>query len=719
MKYINIKQHDTTDCGPACLAIIAKHYKKSVSIAELRERSGTNNQGTSIEGLSVGAESYGFRVDCLKSDQSNIDNMKNIPLPCIAHILKDNLLFHYVVILKIKKEKIVISDPANGILELPKEQFLNMEINKVDDETFKWTGILMVLRPTDMFESDMRQISPVIKLLKMLTHNKKICYAIVLVSILYTIINVGAAFYYKILIDTILPGFLVRSLTLISMAFILLAVAKTALSLIRVKMTLILGKKLNHELSLGFYKHILQLPQKFFDNRRVGEIVSRFQDATMIQETLVTIVLTVFVDILSVIGAGVILFIQNKAMFTVVFIMCIIYIVIALGFRKKYSKLNKKQLENEAETTATIVESLSGITTVKASNTIKPFYKMVEKKFDDYLLSVYGLGKLENFQYALKGWVGSIGEIVILWIGAIFIFLGMLTIGELITFNALLIYFFNPVRNLIDLQSQLQTSFVAIERLQEIINLSIEEDSSLKNIDKVNIKGNIVFNNISFSYDGESVLRDIDMKIEEGTTVALVGESGSGKSTIAKLLVKLYEPEKGTISIGGVDLKEVNPECIRNKIAYISQETFLFRGTIMDNLTLGMKDIKKEDVYQMCKIAHIHSFIMGLKLQYDTKLEENGGNLSGGQRQRLAIARALLRHPSILVMDEATSNLDFSTEKIIEDAIRNYASGITVIVIAHRMNIIKNCDLIYVINNGGIEEVGKYQELVNQGGTYL
>lgn len=333
---------------------------------------------------------------------------------------------------------------------------------------------------------------------------------------------------------------------------------------------------------------------------------------------------------------------------------------------------------------------------------------------------MFKYGYVNNLQGALKGAVKGIFGICIIWIGGYLVLKGEVTVGVLITFNTLLAYFIEPIERVINLQPQLQSAMVAADRLGEILDL--EKEKAIDEDRKVNpstLKADIELNNIDFRYGTRQlVLKNINMRFKAGEKIALVGESGSGKTTIAKLLMNFYGVEKGEIILNSYNIKDINRESLRDKVSYISQDTFFFSGSIKENLQFANEDVSYEEIIEACKQAQIHEFINGLPLRYDTYLEEKGSNLSGGQRQRLAIARALLKKPEILIMDEATSNLDSITEKAIEKTIEDCTKDVTTIIIAHRLSTIMRCDRIYVLDKGEIIEEGTHENLLKKQGYY-
>lgn len=718
MKYYCVRQHDITDCGAACLATISKQNGYKISISKIREIAGTDKQGTNAYGVIKAAEALGFSAKGVKGNQEAF--FSEFPLPCIAHVVVDGSLLHYVVIHKITKKQVVIADPGRGIVKLTPQEFFGEVHEENKPPKYQWSGVLILLMKNESFEKGNDTKGLFERFIHLLIPQKKMLLHIFVASLVYTVLGILGAFYYQALLDDILPDGLRQTLITLSIGVILLNIFKVLLNAFRSHLLLYLSQKLDIALLLGYYRHVLQLPMNFFGTRKVGEIVSRFNDASNVRDAISGATLTIMIDTLMAIAGAIILYTQNPMMFGIAVIIVAFYAVIVTTFNNQYKKLNERTMENNAQLTSYLVESLNGIQTIKAYNAERRADRETEKRFVKLLKSIFNLRWVGNLQASLKGTVELIGGVVILWVGATSVLNGNMTIGQLITFNSLLGYFLDPVKNLINLQPQMQTAVVAAERLGEILDLEAEKDERERNkLAPARLDGDIEFKNVKFRYGTRRlVLDDVDCTIRKGQKVAFVGESGSGKTTLTKLLLHLYSPEEGSILINGNNIEDIQMETLRERIAYISQETFLFSGTIMENLTLGVDDVTVDDVIEACKLAQAHEFINDLPLRYETMLEENGANLSGGQRQRLAIARAMLKKPDILILDEATSNLDALTERALDKTIQEYCKDMTTIFIAHRLSTIKDCDQIFVMEKGEIIESGTHEELKLMGGKY-
>ena len=718
MKYYCIKQHDITDCGAACLATICKQNGYKIGITKIREVAGTDKQGTNAYGVIKAAETLGFSAKGVKGNKEAF--FSEFPLPCIAHVIVDGSLLHYVVIHKVTKKQVIIADPGVGIVKLTPEEFFGEVHEDGKQPKYQWSGVLVLLVKNETFKKGDETKGLFSRFFHLLIPQKKLLLHIFVASLIYTILGILGAFYFKELLDNVLPNGLKKTLMTLSIGVILLNVFKVLLNAFRSHLLLYLSQKLDIALLLGYYRHVLELPMNFFGTRKVGEIISRFNDAGKVRDAISGATLTIMIDTFMALAGAIILYMQNSKMFGITLIIVVLYIVIVISFNKWYERLNRKQMEDNASLTSYMVESLNGIQTIKAYNAERKANRETEIKFVKLLKSVFNLAWVSNLQGSLKVFVELVGGIVILWVGGVSVINGEMTIGALIVFNSLLAYFLDPVKNLINLQPEMQTAIVAADRLGEILDLEAEKSElEYKKMSPSSLAGDIEIKNLDFRYGTRRlVLEDINITIKKGQKVAFVGESGSGKTTLSKLLLNLYASEKGEIIINGNNIRDLQLECLREKIAYIPQETFLFSGTIFENLTLGMDDATLDDIIDASKMAQAHDFINELPLRYETLLEENGANLSGGQRQRLAIARAMLKKPDILILDEATSNLDSITERALDRTINEFSRDMTTIFIAHRLSTIKNCDVIFVMEKGKIIESGTHRELTAMGGKY-
>ncbi|KXY12698.1 peptidase domain-containing ABC transporter [Bacillus paranthracis] len=708
-KFICVKQQDLKDCGPACLSMVSRYYGLSVAISKIREIAGTDLEGTNVQGLIESGEKLGFEVKGVKATDS--EALNEIPLPAIAHVVMPGGLLHYVVVYKIKNQKIYVADPAEGLVVYSRDDFCKI-----------WTGILVLLVPSQNFQTGNKDVGTLSRFLVLLKTQKSLLFPIFLASIFLNLFGLLGAFYFKFLIDDIVVNQLIQSLHIISVGVIVLYIFKVLLSYFRTHLILYLSRRIDVQLVLEYYRHVINLPMNFFETRKVGEIISRFMDAGKIRDALSNVTITLMIDTVMVLLGAILLYAHSPMLFGITLLLIPFYIGIIFVFHKPYQRINRKEMESNAKLTSYLIESLNGIATVKSYNAEKEVFYQTESRFVNLLRYIFKKGMLLNLQGSIKTGLELIGGTIILWVGAMQVLKGNMTIGELITYNALLAYFLNPIENLIGIQPTMQSALVAGERLNEIFDLDIEKDEKEHNkVFPKYLSGKIKCSNITFRYGTrKNVLNNISFSIEPGSQVAFVGESGSGKTTISKLLMSYYEPQQGEIYYDDYHIKEINRTALRERIAYVSQESFFFSGSIYDNLRFGLNNsVSLEEIIQVCKQACVHDFISDLPLRYETPLEENASNLSGGQRQRLAIARALLKKPDILILDEATSNLDSTTEKHITDMLKELGlQGITVIMIAHRLSTIEHANQIFVMEKGNIIEEGSHVELLFKKGEY-
>jgi len=705
-KKVYIIQHDETDCAAAVLATISNFYGKEVTISKLRDILGTDIKGTNLNGLISGAIKLNFDAKALRISIDSLLNEK-ILTPFIAHIINQYNMSHFIVVYKIEKNKILVSDPSCGKKILSTQEFSN-----------QYDGVVVLLKPNDDFSSGIIDNKGVFsKFLRMLLPHKKIFITAIIGSFMLTLLGIASNFFNQILIDEILPYNLKNQLNVFAIGFLIISLVNIALSATRNHLLLYLSQKIDIPLTLDYYKHIFSLPMKFFGTRKTGDILTRFQDAQTIKNVLSGIALTVIIDSTMVIITGVILYFMNVKLFAIVLIATLINILLIYIFKKPYKTINLIQMEQSAKMNSSMIDSLRAIETIKANGIEEEVIEKIENNFIDLIKTSFKEGVLSNTQQSISGLIGAVINVVMLWMGANLVMNQNITLGALMAFISIASFFMNPIGRLISLQIQVQESQIAMKRLTEIYEVEPEENKNgiiLKNFNE-----NIKFENVFFRYSNRKLVIDnVSFEIKKGQKIAIVGESGSGKTTIAKLILRLMEIESGKISIANNNINHIDFKTLRNKVAYVNQNIQLFSGTIYENFKLVNFNIDNETIKNYIDIADAH-FIDSFPSGIDTFLEEAGANLSGGERQKIAIARALIKDFDILIFDEATSNLDFLSERKIYNNLLNSNLKQTMIFIAHRLNSIKNVDCIFVMDNGKLVEIGNHDELIKNKGKYF
>ncbi|MBL4931806.1 peptide cleavage/export ABC transporter [Clostridium paridis] len=704
-KYL-VKQHDMTDCAAACLATICMYYKKEITITKLRDVLGTDIKGTTLKGLEDGAKKLGFDTKAIRVDKEGFKSKYS--LPAIAHIITNEGVSHFVVVHKIKKDKVIILDPDKGV-----------EKKSIEDFFGSFDGVMLLLVPNNEFQIDKWNKDGMLwKFVGLLVPQKALFFYSILVSVILTVLGIASSFFNKILMDEILPYGLKNQLTIFVIGFLVLGVTQIALSAIRQQMLLYLSQKIDIPLLLGYFKHVYKLPMKFFTTRKVGDILTRFRDAFTIKNVLTSISLSLIIDIVLAVVSAIVLYIMNQTLFVVILILTLISAALIYIFKSPYKKINLKKMEAEARLNSHIIESLKGVETIKVLAAEKKSLEKLETEYIKNLRIAFKEGVLSNIQGSISSGVSTVGNLILMYLGATMVIDGKITLGSLMAFTSLSGYFMDPIGRLISLQLSIQEASVSLKRISEIYEVEreqvIEDKIKIESID-----GDVELDNITFRYGSRApVLKNVTINIPKGKKVALVGESGSGKTTISKLLLKYYTPEEGKIKISGYDIEELDIYELRKAMAYVPQNIELFSGPIRENLLLGKENVTYEEMKSACENANCSSFIEKLPAKYDTFLDEAGGGLSGGERQRLALARALIKKCKFLILDEATSNLDFISEAKIYDTLFVKGKSLTMLIIAHRLSTIRNCDIIYVLDKGEVVEIGDHETLLKKKGYY-
>lgn len=541
---------------------------------------------------------------------------------------------------------------------------------------------------------------------------------IVLATLLVTLINIVGSYYLQSIIDSYVPDQMRSTLGIISIGLVIVYILQQILSYAQEYLLLVLGQRLSIDVILSYIKHVFHLPMSFFATRRTGEIVSRFTDANSIIDALASTILSIFLDVSTVLIISLVLFSQNMTLFFISLLALPIYTVIIFAFMKPFEKMNRDTMEANAVLSSSIIEDINGIETIKSLTSESSRYQKIDKEFVTYLKKSFTYSWAESQQKALKKVAQLLLNVAVLWLGAILVMDGKMSLGQLITYNTLLVYFTNPLENIINLQTKLQTAQVANNRLNEVYLVASEFEEKKTVEDLSLMKGDMTFKQVHYKYGyGRDVLSDINLTIPQGSKIAFVGISGSGKTTLAKMMVNFYDPSQGEISLGGVNLNQIDKKALRQYINYLPQQPYVFNGTILENLLLGAKEgTTQEDILRAVELAEIREDIERMPLNYQTELTSDGAGISGGQRQRIALARALLTDAPVLILDEATSSLDILTEKRIVDNLMTLDK--TLIFIAHRLTIAERTEKVVVLDQGKIVEEGTPADLLAQDGFY-
>ena len=712
-KGVKIKQHDITDCGAACLASISAFYGLQLPISKIRQMASTDRKGTNVLGLVEAAQKLGFDVKAVKSKlpdgRNNTEPLSQIPTPAIAHVIKRGKLLHYVVVYGVRKDRIRIMDPGTGELDW-------MPLSTFNEE---WTGILVLLMPKDNFEKGDKTVSMFKRFSFLLKPHRKAVLESIFGAVIYTILGLATSIYVGKIVDYVIPDGNGNLLNLLSVLMLVILVLSLFIDGIKTVYMLRTGIKIDTRLILGYYKHLLRLPQSFFDTMRSGEIISRINDAVKIRSFINETLVGLMVNIFTVIFAFALMFTYYWKLAAIMLLIIPLYVILYILYNRVNRVILRKGMEQAADLNAQLVESINTAGTIKRFGLEEYEDLKTENRFVTYIRTVYKASIYSLWSGLSSSAISRVFTIILLWVGTYFVLDKIITSGELMSFYALTSYFISPIASLVGINRVYQDAKIAASRLFEIMDLDVEKVDGKIDFEKEMV-GDISFEHVDFRYGTRTeVFKDFSVIFRKGNVSAIVGESGSGKTTLAALMQKLYELQDGHVRIGGVDVRHIDNGDLRSLVCVVPQQIDLFDGTVMENITLDDYNPDNARVLELCQEVGLLEFIEGLPMGFNTPIGENGVQLSGGQRQRLAIIRALYRNPEILILDEATSSLDSESEKCIKQIVaRLRAEGKTILLIAHRLGTVMHADTIFVLKEGVLIEQGTHQELVALNGEY-
>ncbi len=706
---IEIKQHDLKDCGAACIVSVAAYYNYKIQISRVRQYACTDRTGTSVLGLIRAAEKIGFIAKGVKTTQEYI---KKTPLPAIAHIVRkdgDIEYHHYVVVYGIKKGRLLLMDPMSGKLE---------ECNEADF-FLVWTGVLILISPSNAFKEGDSTISLYTRFFMLIRTHKKVLLQALIGALIYTVLGLSTSFYLEKITDSVLINHNINLLNSLSVIMILIIVFQLLLSIFQSVIVLRTSQLIDSDLILDYYKHLLKLPQSFFDSMQIGEITSRIGDAVQIRNFVSSTAISLVVNVLIVIFSFALMFTYYWKLALVMVLIIPIYLFLYFISDKLNKKVERKVMQDSASLETQLVESLGSIRTIKQFGLEEYSNNKTESKFVRMLYSLYNSAKCGLFVTSTTEFINKVFLIILLWLGSFYVIKGEISAGELMSFYALIGYFTSPLTGLVQSNKSVRAAIIAFERLFEIMDLEREEKLNKINL-RIDMVGDIVFKDVNFAYGTRKLIfEEFNLDIKKGSYVAIVGESGAGKSTLAHLLQNQYPLSSGKILIGGYDIKHIDNNSLRSIISIIPQQIVLFSGTILSNIAVGESEPEMKRIVEIVRMLGLTEMIEELPNGFYSYIGENGAQLSGGQRQRLALARALYKNPEILILDEATSSLDSISERYVQETIKYLnKQGKTIIVIAHKLSTIKFADKVCVISNGKLVEEGSFEELKSLDGTF-
>ncbi|CAI9679615.1 MULTISPECIES: peptidase domain-containing ABC transporter [Elizabethkingia] len=719
-KFPFYKQFDRTDCGPACLRMLAKYYGKVYSSEYLRELCNITSEGVSVLGITDAAEKIGFKTLVATVDYKTLE--EQAPLPCIVHWRQR----HFVIVYRIEKEKIFVVDPDYGHIEYKKEKFIHAwqntrYLNNSDE------GLVILFEPSSEFDElgeDKKKKKGFKSLVPYISSYKKYAFQVIVGLTIASIIQLILPFLTQSIVDKGINYREINFVVLVLVAQIMLFFSQSFVSFIQSWLLLYIGSRINLKIATEFLIKLMKLPVTYFDSKIQGDILQRLQDSDRLETFLTSSPITLFSVFNMLIFMGILMY-YNTKIFIIFLLGAVLYIIWILFFMKKRAELDYRRFDESSGNSSSLLQIINGIREIKINGSEKRRrWGWEEMRIRLYKISIESL-RLTQMQLIGANTINEIKNILISFVAAYSVIKGDMTLGMMLAVQYIIGQLNSPLISLVQFFREAQDAKISLERLNEVKEIEDEYQSQELNNDIPN-NHNIEIQNLSFRYGGEKsklILDNINLKVPQGKITAIVGESGSGKTTLIKLLLKLYKPSSGKIKTGDVDLNNIDTRTWRNACGVVMQDGYIFTDTIARNITESQSEgiVNKERLLNSVRIANIEEMIEGFPTGYNTRIGPagtSGINLSGGQIQRTLIARAVYKNPEFLFFDEATSALDANNEKIIMENLNNFFVGKTVIVIAHRLSTVKNADNIIVLSKGKIIEKGTHIELIKAQGAY-
>ncbi|NEO23439.1 peptidase domain-containing ABC transporter [Moorena sp. SIO4A5] len=698
-------QQSSSDCGAACLVMIGRYWGRRFSVNRLRDVANVDRNGTSLRGLATAAESIGFSTRPVKA---SLDRLATEKLPAIAHWEGR----HYIVVYKVTRDRVIVGDPAIG------QKTFNHSDFKAN-----WTGYALLLQPTAMLKEAKEASVAFWQFFELMKPHGLVLLEVLIASILVQIFGLVTPLFTQLLLDRVIVQGSTLTLNAVGLGLLLFGLFQVAMTGLRQYLLDHTANKVDLALIVGFIRHTFRLPLNFFESRFVGDIVSRVQENEKIQSFLTGEAISILLDLLTVFVYVSLMFWYSWKLAALVLLIVPPFFLLALIATPFLRRISREIFDALVNQESYLIETLTGINTVKSmavEQTVRWHWeellnKSIKTSFSGQIIS----NQLQIFSNTIE----TVATTALLWYGAWLVIQNQLTIGQLVAFDMLLNNVINPFQRITVLWNELQEVLIAVERINDVLDAEPEEDLQQQSRQSLpQLRGHIRFEQVTFRYHPQSdinVLENLSFEVKPGQMVALVGRSGSGKTTISKLVLGLYTPTDGKVLIDGQDITSLSLRSLREQIGVVNQDTFLFGKTIRENIAMGDPSATLAKIMEAARQAGADEFIKQLPMGYETQIGEGGGMLSGGQRQRLAIARALVGNPRLLILDEATSNLDAESERIIQTNFNSILKSRTTLVIAHRLSTVRQADVILVLDRGILVESGNHETLMAKRGHYF
>lgn len=658
-----VKQHDIKDCGACSLASIIKYYGGYIPIEQIRLDTKTNINGTTAFNIINAAKKYGFNAYGEKLDQIPLQDK----LPAIVHFKYQNGLEHFVVLYEIHQNYCLVMDPAKGIVRINKDEF-----------ALQWTNVILLFKPYKVIPFYNNKYTLKNLLYDLLKEESPLIKRIIILSLIFTCTSILISYFFKIIISSLENNYLTMTI-FIAVFFIIINILKIILNHVRNEYIIFLNKDIDYNLNIIFLNHIFKLPLDVIKSRTPGEIMTRVNDLNNIKSLFSEILLTIIMDLVISITSVYFLWSISPKLFLVLCIIMGLYIICGIIFSPFiYHKINDN-INLETEFNSSLIEKISSIESIRNLNILSKVLTELNDTFTDYLKHYHKYNLFLNKVETLKSFIYDIGLLVISILGIVMISNNTLSFLSLITFNSLLSYFIDPIKNTVNLIPNYLLIKLSIIKINEFINIKPENSGEVGEF----INGSIRYENVSYSYnDYENIFTNVSIKIDMKSHITIRGHSGSGKSTLVQLLTRRYDNYKGNIYIGNINIKDYSLNTIRNNVVYISQHEDIFSDSIRNNIVLN-KNVSQKLLYAILRITKVDEIIDKKNFKLDAILYDSGFNLSGGERQRIILARALICHPKILILDESLNEIDKQSEAEIMNNLDKYFPNMTIIYISH------------------------------------